>query len=35
MEHIFVKRVQNDTYNKYKAELFDGDLLIHVDFAES
>ena len=34
-EHIFVKRVQNDTYNKHKAELSDGDLLVHVDFAES
>ena len=34
-EHTFVKRVQNDTYIKYKAELFDGDLLVHVHFAES
>ena len=34
-EHIFVKRVQNNTYNKHKAELSDGDLLVHVDFAES
>ena len=34
-EHIFVKRVQNDAYNKHKAELSDGDLLVHVDFAES
>ena len=34
-EHTFVKRVQNDAYNKHKAELFDGDLLVHVDFAES
>ena len=29
-----VKRVQNDTCNKHKAELSDGDLLVHVDFAE-
>ena len=34
-EHIFVKRVQNDAYNKHKAELSDGDLLAHVDFTES
>ena len=34
-EHIFVKRVQNDAYNKHKADLFDGDLLVYVDFAES
>ena len=34
-EHIFVKRVQNDAYNKHKAELSDGDLLVHVDFANS
>ena len=34
-EHIFVKRVQNDAYNKHKAELSDGDLLVHVDLAES
>ena len=34
-EHIFVKRVQNDAYNKHKAELSDGDLLVHVDFGES
>ena len=34
-EHIFVKRVQNDAYNKHKAELSDGDSLVHVDFAES
>ena len=34
-EHIFVKRVQNDAYNKHKAELSDGDLLVHVDFDES
>ena len=27
--------VQNDTYNKHKAELFNGDLLVHVHFAES
>ena len=34
-EHIFVKRVQNYSYNKYKAELSDDDLLVHVDFTES
>ena len=34
-KQIFVKRVQNDAYNKHKAELSDGDLLVHVDFAES
>ena len=34
-EHIFVKRVQNDAYNEHKPELSDGDLLVHVDFAES
>ena len=34
-EHIFVKRVQNDAHNKYKAELSDGDLLVHFDYAES
>ena len=34
-EHIFVKRVPNDTYNKHRADLSDGDLLVHVDFAES
>ena len=34
-EQIFVKRVQNHTYNKHKAELSNGDLLVHVDFAES
>ena len=34
-EHIFLKRLQNDAYNNHKAELFDGDLLIHVDFTES
>ena len=34
-EHIFVKRVQNDAYNNYEAELSDGDLLAYVDFAES
>ena len=33
-EQIFVKRVQNHTYNKHKAELSNGDLLVHVDFAE-
>ena len=31
----FVERIQNDAYKKHKAELFDGDLLVHVDFAES
>ena len=34
-EYIFVKRVQNDGYSKHKAELCNGDLLVHVDFAES
>ena len=34
-EQMFVKRVQNDAYNRHKAELSDGDLLVHVDFAES
>ena len=34
-EHIFVKRVQNDAYNEHKPELSDGDLLVHVDFAEN
>ena len=34
-EHIYVKRVQSDTYHKRKAELSDGDSLVHVDFAES
>ena len=34
-EHISVKRVQNDAYNKHKAELSDGDSIVHVDFAES
>ena len=34
-EHMFFKRVQNDAYNKHKAELSNGDLLVHVDFAES
>ena len=34
-EHVFVKRVQNGAYNKYKEELFDGDLLIYFDYAES
>ena len=34
-EHIFVKRVQEDAYNKHKAELSDRDLLVHFDFAES
>ena len=34
-EHIFVKTVQNDAYNKHKAELSHGDLLVHVDFDES
>ena len=31
----FVERIQNDAYKKHKAELSDGDLLVHVDFAES
>ena len=34
-EHILVKKVQNDAYNKYKAELSNGDLLVYVDFSES
>ena len=34
-EHIFVKRVQNDNYNRHKAELSNSDLLVRVDFAES
>ena len=34
-EYIFVKGVQNDAYNKHKAELSNGDLLVHVDFAGS
>ena len=34
-EYMFVKRVQNDAYNKYKADLSDRDLLVHVDFSES
>ena len=34
-EHIFAKGVQNNTYNKHKAELSNGDFLVHVDFAES
>ena len=29
-EPIFVKRVQNDAYNKHKAELSDGDLLVYM-----
>ena len=33
--HIFVKRVQNDAYNKSKAKLSNGDLLVHVDFVDS
>ena len=32
---MFIKRVQNDAYNKHKAELSDGDLLDHVDTTES
>ena len=32
---MFVKRVQNDAYKKHKAELSDGDLLVHDDFAET
>ena len=34
-EHILVKRVQNDAYNKHKAELCDGDLLVHGDCVEN
>ena len=34
-EPIFVKRIQNDAYNKHKAELSDGDLLVYVNFAKS
>ena len=34
-EHIFVKMIQKDACNKHKVELSDGDLLVHVDFAES
>ena len=34
-EQRFIKRVQNDAYDKHNAELFDFDLLVHVDFAES
>ena len=34
-EHTYVKRVQNNVYNKHKAELSDDDTLIHVNFAES
>ena len=34
-EHILVKRVQNDAYNKHKAKFSDGDLLVHVNFTES
>ena len=33
-EHIFEKRVQNDTDNKHKANLSDGNLLVHVNFAK-
>ena len=33
--HKFVKRVQNDAYNKSKAKLSNGDLLVHVDFVDS
>ena len=32
---MFVKRVQNDTYNKHKANLSDGNLLVHVNFAKN
>ena len=32
---MFIKRVQEDAYNKHKAELYDRDLLVHFDFAES
>ena len=31
---MFIKRVQNNACNKHKGELSDGDLLVHVDFAE-
>ena len=34
-EHTYVKRVQNNVYNKHKAELYDDDMLVHVNFAES
>ena len=34
-EQIFVKRPQNVAFNKHKAKLSDGDLLVYVDFAES
>ena len=34
-EHIYVKEVQNDAYDKHKTELSDGDLLVQVEFAES
>ena len=33
--HKFVTRVQNDAYNKSKAKLSNGDLLVHVDFVDS
>ena len=33
-EHIIVKRAQNDAYNKHKAELSEGDLLVHVDLRD-
>ena len=31
---MFIKRIQNTACNKHKAESSDGDLLVHVDFAE-
>ena len=34
-EHIFVERVEIDAYNKRKAKLSAGDLLVHADLAES
>ena len=32
---MFVKRDQNDTYNKHKVEISNGDLLVHLDLTES
>ena len=34
-EHIFIKRVQNNAYDKHKAQLCNDDFLVQVDFAES
>ena len=34
-ERTYVKRVQNAVYNKHRAEWSDGDMLVHVNFAES